>query len=63
MNFIDYLSKLRVDHAKNLFSNGEKDVSKVAKLSGFEAEITFKRAFLKWEGITPREYMKHHHRL
>lgn len=63
MHFVDYLSKLRVEHAKQLFLHGSNDVMKAAKDSGFETEITFKRAFVKQEGMTPREFIKRCNRL
>jgi len=58
MNFVGYLSKLRVEHAKQLFLRENNDVMKVAKESGFETEVTFKRAFIKQEGMSPREFIK-----
>ncbi len=58
MNFIDYLHRLRVERAKQLFEQEDYDVPAVAQLCGYENEITFKRAFVKHEGMTPREYVK-----
>ena len=58
MNFIDYLHRQRVEHAKRLFDQGIYEVLEVAKASGYENEVTFKRAFVKNEGMTPREYVK-----
>ena len=58
INFTDYLHKRRVEHAKQLFLQGNYDVAAVTKASGFETEVTFKRVFVKHEGITPREYVK-----
>lgn len=58
MNFIDYLQKKRVEKAKELFDNGNPDVLAVGQQVGYENEVTFKRAFVKLEGITPREYVK-----
>ena len=58
MNFVDYLHKKRVEHAKMLIAQGNYDVLKVAKESGYENEVTFKRAFVKNEGVTPRAYVK-----
>lgn len=58
INFIDYLHLLRVQSAKALFDAGETDVRAVAKAVGYENEITFKRAFLRTESVTPREYAK-----
>lgn len=58
MNFIDYLHKKRVEQAKYCFEQGETDVILVAQRVGYENEVTFKRAFVKNEGVTPREYVK-----
>lgn len=58
MNFIDYLHGKRIEKAKQLFDQGEWDVIEVGGKIGYENEVTFKRAFLKREGMTPREYVK-----
>ena len=58
MNFVDYLQIKRVEYAKELIAQGNYDVLEVAKKIGYENEVTFKRAFVKNEGITPREYVK-----
>ena len=58
MNFIEYLHRKRVEQAKYLFHSGEKDTVLVGKQGGYENEVTFKRAFVKYEGMTPREYTK-----
>lgn len=58
MNFIDYLQKKRVERAKELFDEGNPDVILVGQQVGYENEVTFKRAFVKLEGMTPREYVK-----
>lgn len=58
MNFIDYLHKKRVEHAKIRFDEGEADVINVGREVGYENEVTFKRAFVKHEGVTPREYLR-----
>lgn len=58
MNFIDYLHKKRTEQAICCFQMGECDVIAVAQKVGYENEVTFKRAFVKYAGITPREYVK-----
>lgn len=58
MNFVDYLHMKRVKYAKILIAQGNYDVLKVARESGFEKEVTFKRAFVKNENMTPRAYIK-----
>jgi YesN/AraC family two-component response regulator len=58
VNFIDYLHNLRIEQAKKLFDAGETDILGVAQKTGYDNEITFKRAFRKNEAITPREYVR-----
>lgn len=58
MNFIDYLHGKRIEKAKQLFEQGEGDVIAVGGKVGYENEVTFKRAFVKREGMTPREFVK-----
>lgn len=58
MNFVDYLHKKRVEHAEEYIAQGNFDVLKIAKECGYENEVTFKRAFVKHKGMTPREYVK-----
>lgn len=58
VNFIDYLHKLRIEQAKKLFDAGKTDILEVAKKTGYDNEITFKRAFRKNEAVTPREYTR-----
>ena len=58
MNFVDYVHKKRVEYAVNLIENGNYDVIKVAKAVGYENEVTLRRAFIRNQGITPRDYIK-----
>ena len=58
LNFIEYLHRKRIAYAKMLIEKGNYDVISVAQKSGYENEVTFKRAFVKYEGDTPRKYIK-----
>lgn len=58
VNFIDYLHLLRVQRAKEYFDGGNYDIMDVAQKTGYENEITFKRAFMRIESITPRQYVQ-----
>lgn len=57
INFIDYIHKHRIDRAKSLFHSGHTNVLEVAQEVGYDNEITFKRAFMRVEAITPRKYL------
>lgn len=56
MNFIDYLHKKRVARAQVLFGEGQRRVADVGREVGYESEVTFKRAFVKYAGMSAREY-------
>jgi AraC-like DNA-binding protein len=55
-NFFDYVHKCRIEKAKHYFEAGNSNVVQVARLVGYDNEVTFKRAFMRLEAITPRKY-------
>lgn len=56
--FYDYLCRIRMEKAKEVLRRPEKtSVAETAKLVGYENDLSFRRAFQRYEGITPREYM------
>lgn len=59
MNFNAYINKLRVEHAKKLLEKKDFDIS-VSELGdecGFNSRTSFFRAFKKYEGVSPSEYI------
>lgn len=59
MNFNAYINKLRVEHAKELLEKKDFDIS-VSELGdecGFNSRTSFFRAFKKYEGVSPSEYI------
>lgn len=58
MNFIDYLHKKRVSRAQVLFGEGQRSIADVGRNVGYESEVTFKRAFVKYAGMSAREYVE-----
>lgn len=59
MNFNAYINKLRVEHAKQLLEKKDFDIS-VSELGdecGFNSRTSFFRAFKKYEGVSPSEYI------
>lgn len=58
MNFVDYLRKRRVEQACFCFNMGEKNVMEAARKSGYADELTFRRAFMRCVGMTPKDYVK-----
>lgn len=52
----DYLSRLRVDRARELLAGSERSVTDIALSVGFDGASYFGKVFRKLTGHTPREY-------
>ena len=55
-NFTEYLTQIRVDHAKKLLAAGEMSVKEVAYAAGFNSQSYFSKIFKKYTGIAPSEF-------
>ncbi|MDF2924218.1 MAG: helix-turn-helix protein [Paenibacillaceae bacterium] len=55
INFIDYLTNLRIGHAKELLRGTTLKISEVAELVGYQ-HTYFNRIFKKVEGVPPSQY-------
>jgi len=53
-----YISKYRINKAKELMSTTNHNHNAIAAMVGFGHSRTFYRVFRKYEGITPTEYKK-----
>jgi len=58
LNFIDWLSMLRVNKAKELLANSNLTVKEVCYMVGYKDPNYFSRIFKKKIGLTPSEYIK-----
>jgi AraC-like DNA-binding protein len=56
VNFIDYISRLRIEKAKNLLLNPSCRVSEIAFEVGFQSLTHFNRVFKKISGLSPSQY-------
>lgn len=56
INFIDYVSNLRIEKAKNLLLNPNCLVSEIAFEVGFQSLTHFNRVFKKLTGVSPSKY-------
>lgn len=56
LNFTDYLSRVRIEKAKNLLINPNLRISEVAYEVGFQSLTHFNRVFRKTVGQSPSEY-------
>ncbi|ANS74330.1 two-component system response regulator [Paenibacillus yonginensis] len=58
MTIHDYLTKIRLDKAKQLLADGSLKVQDIARKVGYESTSYFISLFLKNQGVTPNEYRK-----
>src|SRR5580765_8503675 len=56
LNFTDYVSRVRIEKAKNLLLNPNLRVSEIAFEVGFQSLTHFNRVFKKIIGQSPTEY-------
>ncbi|MFO1496963.1 MAG: helix-turn-helix domain-containing protein [Verrucomicrobiota bacterium] len=59
VNFTDYLSRVRIEKAKNLLLNPNLRISEIAYEVGFQSLTHFNRVFKKIVGQSPTEYRGH----
>ncbi|GIO70079.1 AraC family transcriptional regulator [Paenibacillus sp. FSL M7-1455] len=57
--FIDYVTRLRIDKAKDLMKNGELSLKEVCYAVGYKDPNYFSRVFKKVTGVSPSEYRVH----
>ena len=58
LNFTDYVSRVRIEKAKNLLLNPNARISEVAFAVGFQSLTHFNRVFRKVLGESPTEYRR-----
>jgi AraC-like DNA-binding protein len=56
INFTDYVSRVRIEKAKNLALNPNLRISEIAFEVGFQSLTHFNRVFKKITGLSPTEY-------
>jgi len=56
VRFPEYISRLRIDAAKELLSTTEESVNHIARLVGFNSTTYFITSFKKYTGVTPAMY-------
>jgi len=55
-NFIEYLTRIRIDQARRLLSSTQESVKEISTAVGYADPNYFSRIFKKQTGMTPREY-------
>ncbi|UUZ86172.1 helix-turn-helix domain-containing protein [Paenibacillus sp. P26] len=58
VNFVDYLNKVRLSHAKESLKHTERSVAEISESTGYLNSSTFTSTFKKYYGISPTEYRK-----
>ena len=56
LNFIEYLTNIRIEKAKNLLENSNLSVKEICISCGYSDPNYFSRSFKKNVGVTPTEY-------
>lgn len=56
MNFIDYLTNIRIEKAKELLHNRDISIKNICMEIGLRDPNYFSRIFKKQVGLTPTEY-------
>ena len=56
MNFVDYLSMVRIEKQKNWLKNPSLSINEVSSLVGYSDANYFSRVFKKIEKISPSDY-------
>ncbi len=59
ITFIEYLTQVRMDKAKELLRNTEHRINEIAEMVGYQGTY-FNRIFKKLEGLTPSQYRELH---
>lgn len=54
----DFLLEVRMRNASGAVSNGERNITKIASMVGFEDPLFFSRQFKKYYGVSPSEFIK-----
>lgn len=57
-NYLDYVNKQRIEQACRMLSNTTMSIADIARQCGMASDITFRRWFKKYRGITPTDYRK-----
>jgi AraC-like DNA-binding protein len=55
---IDYLRRYRIEQAKVLLKEGEKNITEIASAVGFSTSSYFARVFRREVGMSPSAYQK-----
>ncbi|PXW92998.1 AraC family two component transcriptional regulator [Streptohalobacillus salinus] len=58
ISFVEYLTRIRIQHAKQLLLTSDLNVTEVAEAVGYHTPKYFNKVFREFEGTTPGAYRK-----
>lgn len=61
INFVEYLTKLRLNKAKELLLCGNQSIKEIGESVGYYSQSYFTKIFIKYENCTPGEYRAKNH--
>lgn len=61
MNFVDYVSKMRINYSKKLLSETDLSINVISLKAGYMDCSYFCKVFKKYEGISPHKYREQKH--
>ena len=61
-NFISYVNRKKIDKAKELLRDSNRNISQIAKDVGYQDASHFIRMFKRFEGLTPTLYRQYNYR-
>jgi len=56
IGFVEYLTSIRLEHAKKMLIESDKSIGEISKECGFSSPTTFTMSFKKHVGKTPNQY-------
>jgi len=57
-NPLNFITRVRLERAKNMLFNHQKNISETAVSCGFHSVQNFSKTFRKYEGMSPSEWLK-----
>lgn len=59
-SFINYLTDIRIEHAKKLLITSNNPIANISEQSGYKNQYYFSNAFKRMTGLSPNEWRKQH---
>ncbi|MGM0876206.1 MAG: response regulator transcription factor [Bacillota bacterium] len=58
-NFIDFVTKSKMEKAKEIIDNSNETIEKISEMLGFDSKSYFLKTFKKYFGFPPKDYKYH----